>query len=240
MAHSLVVTSSGQLYAFGGQHLRSGRQPDQHRQRDAEPDPGARGASGRSGAGHPDRRRPHHSLAVTASGQLYTFGRNTARPAGNATNSGTSTANPTPALAAIPAGTTIDTVATARRASIARTGLEPRDRHGGAPRSGGRIGLPGDAPGAGGTGPLTWSARACPPDSRSTRRAPRSPAIPPPRARSRSRPWSPTPTAAASRAPSRERHGTDHHAARRQKAPRSRASSRRRAGGGSEQSSRAS
>ena len=52
-----------------------------------------------------------HSLAVTASGQLYAFGRNTYGELGNATNSATATPNPTPALVALPAGTTIDTVA---------------------------------------------------------------------------------------------------------------------------------
>jgi hypothetical protein len=51
----------------------------------------------------------HHSLAVTASGQLYAFGSNAFGELGVAT---TPDPNPTPTLVPLPAGTTIDTVAT--------------------------------------------------------------------------------------------------------------------------------
>ena len=44
----------------------------------------------------------NHSLAVTASGQLYAFGFNGYGGLGSATNSGTGTPNPTPTLVGLP------------------------------------------------------------------------------------------------------------------------------------------
>ena len=107
-AHSLAVTSTGQLYAFGA---------DKYGQLGATPNerpnpmpmlvslPGATGPVTQMAAGEND------SLAVTSTGQLYAFGENLYGQLGVATNSGTQSANPTPALVALPAGTTIDTVA---------------------------------------------------------------------------------------------------------------------------------
>ena len=109
--HSLAVTASGQLYAFG------------------QNDFGQLGSSANSGTGTPNptptlvtlpgevgpvtqvAAAGDHSLAVTASGQLYAFGDNVFGQLGSAANSGTESPNPTPTLVRLAPGTTIDTVA---------------------------------------------------------------------------------------------------------------------------------
>ena len=53
----------------------------------------------------------NHSLAVTASGQLYAFGGNFFGQLGRSTNNGADSPNPTPTLVSLASGTTIDTVA---------------------------------------------------------------------------------------------------------------------------------
>src|SRR5215475_5258008 len=45
---------------------------------------------------------PPPSIAATSAGQLYAFGRNDSGELGSATNVGTDTPNPTPALVALP------------------------------------------------------------------------------------------------------------------------------------------
>ena len=100
--HSLVLTSSGQLYAFGynwygqlGNATNNGTLTP-----NATPTlvglPGAIGPVSQIAAGGT------YSLALTASGQLYAFGYNFYGQLGSATNSGTNNANPTPALVALP------------------------------------------------------------------------------------------------------------------------------------------
>jgi hypothetical protein len=67
--------------------------------------PGATGPVVQAAAG------ADHSLAVTSTGQLYVFGDNLFGQLGSATNSGTTSANPTPAPVALPGGVSVDTVA---------------------------------------------------------------------------------------------------------------------------------
>ena len=108
--HSLALTSTGQLYAFGLNNL--GQLGSTTNPGGANPTPalvgalpGASGPIAQIAAGYSD------SLAVTSTGQLYAFGDNYYGQLGATTNTGMSTANPTPALVAFPAGTTIDHLA---------------------------------------------------------------------------------------------------------------------------------
>jgi hypothetical protein len=101
-AHSLALTSTGQLYAFGSNEL------------------GQLGSAGNSGTTNPTPPTPvvlpgasgpviqiaagaFHSLALTATGQLYAFGQNSSGQLG--TESGAATPNPTPVLVGLPAST---------------------------------------------------------------------------------------------------------------------------------------
>jgi hypothetical protein len=110
-SHSLAVTSTGQLYAFGQNFLGQLGSLVNSGTNNANPTPmlvtlpGATGSVTQIAAGQ------SHSLAVTSSGQLYAFGYNYFGQLGSETNIGVGGANPTPALVALPAGTTIDTVA---------------------------------------------------------------------------------------------------------------------------------
>jgi alpha-tubulin suppressor-like RCC1 family protein len=99
-AHSLALTSTGQLYAFGSNEF------------------GQLGSTGNSGTSNPTPPTPvllpgatgpvsqiaagaFHSLALTSTGQLYAFGQNSSGQLGTAR--GTETANPTPVLVSLPA-----------------------------------------------------------------------------------------------------------------------------------------
>jgi alpha-tubulin suppressor-like RCC1 family protein len=100
--HSLVVTESGQLYAFGLNH--SGQLGTTAGSESYSPNPvpvlvtlpGQVGGVVQVAAGS------FHSLALTASGQLYGFGDNFYAQAGTTTGNGTGDANPTPALVMLP------------------------------------------------------------------------------------------------------------------------------------------
>jgi alpha-tubulin suppressor-like RCC1 family protein len=109
--HSLVATSSGQLYAFGNNYSGElGSTTNNGNPLSVNPTPalvalpGAVGKVTQLTAGNGD------SLVATSSGQLYAFGDNQYGQLGNSTNSGTSHQNPTPTLVAL-AGATIDTMA---------------------------------------------------------------------------------------------------------------------------------
>jgi alpha-tubulin suppressor-like RCC1 family protein len=102
--HSLVLTATGQLYTFGsnrygqlGDAINSGTQT-------ANPTPALVSLPSGSGAVTQVAAGAYHSLALTAGGQLYAFGDNTYGALGNATNYGTSAANPVPAAVAMPTG----------------------------------------------------------------------------------------------------------------------------------------
>ncbi len=107
-AHSLAVTASGQLYAFGENAFGqlgspANNVPNPRPTRVDLPGEVGRVTQVAAGAGH--------SLAVTASGQLYAFGYNAFGQLGSATNNGTDNPNPTPTLVSLASGTTIDTIA---------------------------------------------------------------------------------------------------------------------------------
>jgi YD repeat-containing protein len=101
-AHSLAVTSTGQLYAFGwnddGQ-LGSATNNGTYK---ANPTPTLVSLPGASGPVTQVAAGEDHSLAVTSTGQLYAFGYNRYGQLGSATNNGTEEPNPTPALVSLP------------------------------------------------------------------------------------------------------------------------------------------
>jgi alpha-tubulin suppressor-like RCC1 family protein len=159
--HSLALTSTGQLYAFGKNS--SGQLGSESGAATANPTPTpvslpeGTGPIVQLAAGTGD------SLLVTAEGRLYAFGANSVGQLGNSTNSGTASPNPTPMLANIPAGTTIDTVARGATAghtlaltadlAVLNDSLAP-----------GQVGVAygAQALASGGTGIYSWSASGLP------------------------------------------------------------------------------
>jgi len=103
--HSLAVTSTGQLYAFGLNQYGQLGGANAVGSKGANPTPtlvtlpGATGPATESAAGL------NYSLAVTSTGQLYAFGDNRYGQLGNANNNGVAAANPTPTLVALPGAT---------------------------------------------------------------------------------------------------------------------------------------
>jgi alpha-tubulin suppressor-like RCC1 family protein len=110
--HTLAVTGSGQLYAFGsnygGQLANATNTGSTGAEANPTPTlvnlPAATGAVMQVTAGF------DFSLALTAGGQLYGFGLNTYGQLGSAINNGTAAANPTPAVIPAPAGMTFNTL----------------------------------------------------------------------------------------------------------------------------------
>jgi alpha-tubulin suppressor-like RCC1 family protein len=115
--HSLALTSSGQLYAFGYNQNGQLGSATNNGTATQTPTPTQVGLPGESGAVTQIAAGGDHSLAVTSSGQLYAFGENANGELGLAANSGTTTPNPTPTLVPLAPGTTVDTVAQGSAAS---------------------------------------------------------------------------------------------------------------------------
>ena len=110
-AHSLALTSTGQLYAFG---LNTGGQlgsTANNGNENANPTPTLVALPGATGGVSAISAGAAHSLALTSTGQLYAFGLNTDGQLGTTANNGNENANPTPTLVALPTGTIIETVA---------------------------------------------------------------------------------------------------------------------------------
>ena len=102
-AHSLALTSSGQLYAFGFNRYGQLGSTTNNGTANATPTPALVALPGQIGAITEVAAGGYHSLALTSSGQLYAFGWNYYGQLGNETSNGTDTANPAPALVALPA-----------------------------------------------------------------------------------------------------------------------------------------
>jgi alpha-tubulin suppressor-like RCC1 family protein len=98
--HSLALTSTGQLYAFGSDIEGQLGMPPSGLLSDPTPTlvslPGATGPVSAIAAG------AYFSLAATSSGQLYAFGENVYGQLGNPTNDLTDEPNPTPTLVTLP------------------------------------------------------------------------------------------------------------------------------------------
>jgi alpha-tubulin suppressor-like RCC1 family protein len=158
---TLVLTKGGAIYAFGhndeGQ-LGIGNTNGPNDTPTAVTLAGQRGAVTEIAAGN------YGGLAVTSSGQLYTWGDNDYGELGTTTHSGTTQPNPTPTVVAFPAGTTIDAVALGSQArhtvalvsdlAIASTSL-----------ASGQVGsvYSASVTASGGTGPLAYAAAGLPP-----------------------------------------------------------------------------
>jgi alpha-tubulin suppressor-like RCC1 family protein len=103
--HSLAVTSTGQLYAFGYNYYGQLGSANAIGSKSANPTPtlvtlpGATGPVTQISAGAFD------SLAVTSTGQLYAFGDNRYGQLGSANDTGVAAANPTPMLVTLPGAT---------------------------------------------------------------------------------------------------------------------------------------
>jgi alpha-tubulin suppressor-like RCC1 family protein/DNA-binding beta-propeller fold protein YncE len=102
---SLVVTSGGQLYAFGNNADGELGNSSKLGNYQATPTPTPVTLPGASGSVTDAAGGGSHSLAVTSSGQLYAFGSNYFGQLGNTTNIYSYRANPTPALVTLPGAT---------------------------------------------------------------------------------------------------------------------------------------
>jgi alpha-tubulin suppressor-like RCC1 family protein len=106
-AHSLALTSTGQLYAFGENYFgQLGSTTNNHSGFDGSgtpnPTPTLVTLPGASGQATQLAAGQYHSLALTSSGQLYAFGLNDVGQLGSLANIGTEEANPTPTLVGLP------------------------------------------------------------------------------------------------------------------------------------------
>ena len=100
--HSLAVTASGQLYAFGINGTGELGSSANNGTNNPNPTPTVVTLPGEIGPVTQVAAGANHSLAVTASGQLYAFGFNEFGQLGSSTNNGTNHANPTPTLVTLP------------------------------------------------------------------------------------------------------------------------------------------
>ncbi len=104
-AHGLALTSTGQLYAFGRNFYGQLGSTTGNGSEAANPTPAPLVLPGASGPVSEIAAGEEHSLAVTATGQLYAFGSNRFGQLGNPAGSGTELANPTPLRVSLPAAT---------------------------------------------------------------------------------------------------------------------------------------
>jgi alpha-tubulin suppressor-like RCC1 family protein len=99
---SLVVTSTGQLYAFGENRFGQLGNPTNNQTEEANPTPALVTLPGASGPVTQVAAGFSHSLALTSTGQLYAFGENSCGQLGNTANDRTELPNPTPTLVTLP------------------------------------------------------------------------------------------------------------------------------------------
>lgn len=97
--HSLAVTSTGQLYAFGSNYYGQLGSTGGNGQSGANPRPSLVTLPGATGPVVQAAAGSDHSLAVTSTGQLFAFGDNAAGELGSTANLGP---HPTPALVSLP------------------------------------------------------------------------------------------------------------------------------------------
>jgi alpha-tubulin suppressor-like RCC1 family protein len=161
--HSLALTSTGQLYAFGENEYGQLGSTSNSGTANPNPTPALVGLPGAAGPVVQLAAGEYDGLAITSTGQLFTFGENYYGQLGSATNAGTSTANPTPAQVAFPFGTTIDTVARGSEpkhtlALVAELAVLSNTL------PAGQVGVPyhASAVSAGGTPAFSWSASGLP------------------------------------------------------------------------------
>jgi alpha-tubulin suppressor-like RCC1 family protein len=101
-AHSLLVTASGQLFAFGSNQFGQLGSAANAGTTTPNPTPALVGLPGAIGPVTRVAAGAQYSLALTASGQLYAFGANRFGQLGNPANTATSNPNPTPTQVVLP------------------------------------------------------------------------------------------------------------------------------------------
>jgi hypothetical protein len=162
-SHSLALTSSGQLYAFGANGYGELGNATNNKSGAPNPTPQLVTLPGELGLVIQIAAGADHSLALTSSGQLFAFGSNRYGQLGYPTNIKTDDPNPTPTLVTLPGGATIETVARgpqaeetlAVTADLAVVGSPPD----------GVVGVPYRAQlqATGGAPPYSWRASGLPP-----------------------------------------------------------------------------
>ena len=100
--HTLAITASGQLYAFGNNFFGQLGSPTNANTATPNPTPAPVVLPGEVGPVTQVAAGSQHSLALTASGQLYAFGSNITGQLGSDRNVTTANPNPTPALVVLP------------------------------------------------------------------------------------------------------------------------------------------
>ncbi len=161
--HSLALTSTGQLYAFGENYYGQLGSTPNNGTEVPNPTPTPVSLPGASGPVTQFAAGGYHSLALTSTGQLYAFGANSYGQLGSTANNGTINPNPTPTPVDLGAGTTIDTMATGSTAFhslvvvadlAVTTGSLPA----------GQVGAPysATATASGGAPPYSWQASGLP------------------------------------------------------------------------------
>lgn len=159
--HSLALTSTGQLYAFG--QNSSGQLGTERGLATPNPTPVLVGLPAAAGTLVQIAAGAADTLLVTAGGRLYAFGSNEAGQLGSSSGLATNAPNPTATTPELPAGTTIDVVAhggTAGHTLALVADLAVLD----ATLPAGQPGLPygASAHAAGGAGAYNWSASGLP------------------------------------------------------------------------------
>lgn len=99
---SLALTSTGQLYAFGGNRFGQLGKATNSETPAPNPTPAPVGLPALTGPVTAIAAGGFHSLALTSSGLIYAFGRNTYGELGSATNSGNEKANAAPTPVTLP------------------------------------------------------------------------------------------------------------------------------------------
>ncbi len=100
--HTLVLTSTGQVFAFGRNHFGQLGNSVNIGTENPNPTPTLVTLPGAGGTVTQIAAGSGHSLVLTSTGQLYAFGSNMWGQLGVATNLGTRTPNPTPTLVRLP------------------------------------------------------------------------------------------------------------------------------------------
>jgi alpha-tubulin suppressor-like RCC1 family protein len=103
--YSLALTATGQLYAFGDNRYGQLGNANNNGVADANPTPTPVTLPGATGPVSEISAGDSHSLALTATGQLYAFGLNEYGQLGTTVNNAGTGANPTPSLVTLPGAT---------------------------------------------------------------------------------------------------------------------------------------
>jgi alpha-tubulin suppressor-like RCC1 family protein/DNA-binding beta-propeller fold protein YncE len=161
--HSLALTSTGQLYAFGyDEQGQLGAPPGEERQVTPNPTPTLVRLPGASGHVIRIAAGDSYSLALTSTGQLYAFGEDYSGQLGAPPGEKRATPHPTPTPVPLPANAeTMATGSWSNQTLVVLADLSVSS----ASLPGGEAGVPYSASGqsTGGAPPYDWSARGLPP-----------------------------------------------------------------------------